>query len=145
MQLSNGLADPIGLWLGHLMFDLIFSVSAATIIIIIFATAATQLHGLGLFVSCFEFHSYVSSSIDFCFILTWVVLVLYGIAGTLFAYCVSLVTASPLAAFATVAGYQFVMGTVSGNVLPEMCYSKTSIAVPDRILVDVHVREDIAS
>lgn len=36
-------------------------------------------------------------------------MVLYGIAGTLFAYCASLVVVSPLAAFATVAGYQIVM------------------------------------
>ena len=41
--------------------------------------------------------------------LQWVVLVLYGIAGALFSYCVSLMVASPLAAFATVAGYQFIM------------------------------------
>lgn len=52
MQLSNGLADPVGLWLGHLMFDSMFSVAAASIIIIIFAAVASQqLHGLGLFVS----------------------------------------------------------------------------------------------
>ena len=51
MQLSNGLADPVGLWLGHLMFDLIFGIVAVTVIIIVFAVATTQLHGLGLFVS----------------------------------------------------------------------------------------------
>lgn len=36
-------------------------------------------------------------------------MVLYGIAGTLFAYCASLLVTSPLAAFAAVAGYQIVM------------------------------------
>ena len=51
MQLSNGLADPIGLWLGHLMFDGIFATVSATLIIIIFAGVAHQLHGLGFFVS----------------------------------------------------------------------------------------------
>jgi ATP-binding cassette, subfamily A (ABC1), member 3 len=33
-------------------------------------------------------------------------MVLYGIAATLFAYCVTLVVSSPLAAFATTAGLQ---------------------------------------
>ena len=51
MQLSNGLADPIGLWLGHIMFDSVFCVLIATLIIIIFAAASNQFHGLGLFVS----------------------------------------------------------------------------------------------
>jgi hypothetical protein len=54
MQLSNGLADPIGLWLGHLMFDTITVVVLSTIIIIVFATASNQFHGLGLFVSSFD-------------------------------------------------------------------------------------------
>ncbi len=47
MQLSNGLTDPIGLWLGHLMFDTIFSVILTSIIVIIFAAASNQFHGLG--------------------------------------------------------------------------------------------------
>ncbi len=51
MQLSNGLADPVGLWLGHLLFDSVFAVIAATLMIIVFAVASNQFHGLGLFVS----------------------------------------------------------------------------------------------
>ena len=51
MQLSNGLSDPIGLWLGHLMFDTVFSVILTTITIIIFAAASNQFHGLGEMVS----------------------------------------------------------------------------------------------
>lgn len=47
------------------------------------------------------------------FLTKWVVLVLYGIAGTLFAYCMSLLVTTPLAAFALVAGYQVVMFVVS--------------------------------
>jgi ATP-binding cassette subfamily A (ABC1) protein 3 len=43
----------------------------------------------------------------------WVVLVLYGFAGALFSYCVSLIVTSPLAAFAMAAGYQFLMSIVS--------------------------------
>lgn len=51
MQLSNGLSNPVGLWLGHLLFDSMFAVLAATLIIIIFAAASNQFHGLGFFVS----------------------------------------------------------------------------------------------
>lgn len=51
MQFSNGLTDPVGLWLGHLMFDTIAVVVLSTIIIIIFATASNQFHGLGFLVS----------------------------------------------------------------------------------------------
>ena len=50
MQMSNGLSDPTGLWLGHLMFDSMFSVILATIVVIIWATASNQFHGLGFFV-----------------------------------------------------------------------------------------------
>lgn len=53
MQLSNGLTDPIGLWIGHLMFDTIFSVILTTIIVIIFAAVSNQFHGLGEMV-CLE-------------------------------------------------------------------------------------------
>ncbi|KAG1840268.1 hypothetical protein DFJ58DRAFT_858320 [Suillus subalutaceus] len=88
MQLSNGLSDPIGLWIGHLLWDSIFSVTLATIIIIIFAVTTNQFSGLGFF---------------------WLVLVLYGIVGALFAYCVSLFMSSPLSSFAAVAGYQIVI------------------------------------
>jgi len=51
MQLSNGLSNPAGLWLGHLMFDSILSVIVSTVIIIVFATASSQFSGLGFFVS----------------------------------------------------------------------------------------------
>ncbi|KAL5533846.1 hypothetical protein ACEPAG_306 [Sanghuangporus baumii] len=123
MQLSNGLADPIGLWLGHLMFDLIFAVAAVTIIIVVFAAVTTQLHGLGYF---------------------WVVLVLYGIAGTLFAYCISLVTHSPIAAFAMLAGYQVIIGTLymSGYLLT-YTYAKTSDA--PRLVSIIHYTLSVLS
>ncbi|KAI0931158.1 hypothetical protein AcV5_005295 [Taiwanofungus camphoratus] len=88
MQLSNGLSDPVGLWLGHLLFDSMFSVVVASVMMIIFAAASNQFHGLGFF---------------------WVVMVLYGIVGALFSYCVSLAVASPLAAFAVSAGYQVIL------------------------------------
>ena len=54
MQFSNGLTDPIGLWLGHLMFDIIWSILLSSIIIIIFATVSNQFHGLG-FLVCVSF------------------------------------------------------------------------------------------
>jgi hypothetical protein len=51
MQMSNGLSDPIGLWLGHLMFDSMFSVILATIVVIVWTAVSNQFHGLGFFVS----------------------------------------------------------------------------------------------
>lgn len=54
MQFSNGLTDPIGLWLGHLMFDVIWSILLSSIIIIIFATVSNQFHGLGFLVGFFH-------------------------------------------------------------------------------------------
>ncbi|KAJ7447207.1 hypothetical protein FB451DRAFT_1343436 [Mycena latifolia] len=116
MQFSNGLHNPVGLWLGHLMFDTIFTLIMATIVIIIFAAVSNQFHGLGFF---------------------WLVIVLYGIAGTLFAYCVSLVVVSPLAAFAAVAGYQIVMFLlyIAGYLLV-LTYAKTSDA--NRLITIIH-------
>ena len=54
MQLSNGLTDPVGLWIGHLMFDTIAVVIASTVIIIVFAAVTPDAFaGLGFFVSLF--------------------------------------------------------------------------------------------
>ncbi len=44
------------------------------------------------------------------------VLVLYGVVGALFSYCVSLVVTSPLAAFALSAGYQVIMFVVRPRI-----------------------------
>ncbi|KAF8634881.1 hypothetical protein AX15_000635 [Amanita polypyramis BW_CC] len=88
MQFSNGLTNPLGLWLGHLMFDTVWTVILSTIVAIVFATASNAFHGVGFL---------------------WLVLVLYGIAGALFAYCATLIVSSPIAAFALVAGYQIIM------------------------------------
>ena len=110
MHMSNGLSDPVGLWLGHLMFDSIFSVILATIIVIVWATSSNQFHGLGFFVS--HQHSWQQGA-KLTLGNQWLILVLYGIVGALFAYCVSLLVTSPLAAFATVAAYQYVMFVVS--------------------------------
>ncbi len=109
MQLSNGLTNPVGLWLGHLMFDTITTIIISTIIIAIFASVSNQFHGLGLLVS-------IISSADMSMLyanLQWIVFVLYGITATLFSYCLSLMVSSALAAFALVAGYQFIMLVVS--------------------------------
>ena len=51
MQFSNGLSNPAGLWLGHLMFDSIIATVAATILVIVFAATSTLFHGLGFLVS----------------------------------------------------------------------------------------------
>ncbi|KAJ7511663.1 P-loop containing nucleoside triphosphate hydrolase protein [Mycena galericulata] len=88
MQLSNGISNPIGLWLGHLLFDSISTLILATALVLIFAFLSQQFYGLGIL---------------------WFILVLYGIAGTLLAYCMTLVVLSPLSAFAATAAYQFLM------------------------------------
>ncbi|EJD51317.1 P-loop containing nucleoside triphosphate hydrolase protein [Auricularia subglabra TFB-10046 SS5] len=88
MQHSNGLSNPAGLWLGHLLFDAIPGVIVATVVTIIFATVVDQFHGLGYL---------------------WLVMFLYAFVGVLFSYLFVLLTTSPLAAFAAVAGYQFIL------------------------------------
>ena len=50
MQLSNGLANPVGLWLGHLMFDSLFTVFIATVVIVVFSTVSNKFHGPGFLV-----------------------------------------------------------------------------------------------
>ncbi|KAJ7436225.1 P-loop containing nucleoside triphosphate hydrolase protein, partial [Mycena latifolia] len=88
MQLSNGISNPMGLWLGHLMFDSISVFIVSTLVVVLFANLSQQFYGLGFL---------------------WLVIVLYGIAGTLLAYCMTLVVLSPLSAFAATAGYQIIM------------------------------------
>jgi ATP-binding cassette, subfamily A (ABC1), member 3 len=116
MQLSNGLSNPAGMWLGHFMFDSIFSVLAATVITIVFAAVMnTQFHGLGLFVS-----KSIFIQRKMLIGVQWLVMVLYGMAATLFAYCVSLVVSSPLAAFAATAGVQIVLFIVNPSPSPRL-------------------------
>ncbi|KAJ3513241.1 hypothetical protein NLJ89_g3058 [Agrocybe chaxingu] len=117
MQLSNGLTDPIGLWLGHLMFDTISVVILSTIITIVFAlVASNQLEGLGFL---------------------WFIMVQYGITGALFAYCISLFASSPLAAFAIVAGYQFVVSILYlSSYLFILTYAPTTES--SRLITVVH-------
>jgi hypothetical protein len=51
MQFSNGLTNPIALWLGHLMFDALIVLAISTVITVIFAASASrQLKGLGFLV-----------------------------------------------------------------------------------------------
>ncbi|KAI1786794.1 P-loop containing nucleoside triphosphate hydrolase protein [Ganoderma leucocontextum] len=115
MQFSNGLSNPAGLWLGHLMFDSIFSVVAATILVIVFAAKSTLFTGLGYF---------------------WFVMVLYGITGTLFAYCVSLVLTNSLAAFAVLAAYQVVIfGLYLAAYLLVLTYAKSTETTRDMNII----------
>ncbi|KAF4573510.1 hypothetical protein EYR36_008028 [Pleurotus pulmonarius] len=116
MQFSNGLSNPVGLWLGHLLFDSICGVIIATVVVIIFVAASNQFHGLGLL---------------------WLVLVLYGIVGALFAYSIALFMPSPLAAFAAVAGYQIIMFILYlAGYLLTLTYAKNSEA--GRIITIIH-------
>ena len=57
MQLSNGLANPTGLWFGHLMFDSMFTVFIATVAVAIFSTVVDAFHGLGFLVRVLSLRS----------------------------------------------------------------------------------------
>jgi hypothetical protein len=60
MQFSNGLSNPVGLWLGHIMFDATKVIIISTVIIIVYAVAAKQqLHGLGFLVRIYSLHELV--------------------------------------------------------------------------------------
>ena len=55
MQFSNGISNPAGLWLGHLMFDSMFTTFAATLLVIVFAAKFSPLFfGLGYLVSLYN-------------------------------------------------------------------------------------------
>ncbi|KAH7923324.1 hypothetical protein BV22DRAFT_594380 [Leucogyrophana mollusca] len=53
MQRSNGLSNPVGLWLGHLLFDSISFVFVASVIAIALA-AASRFHGVGYLLSWYS-------------------------------------------------------------------------------------------
>ncbi|KAF9235155.1 hypothetical protein BU15DRAFT_78326 [Melanogaster broomeanus] len=124
MQLSNGLSNPIGLWLGHLLWDSMFSVTIATIIIIIFAiVGSNQFYGLGFLLGC------PRAIWD-----RW----------ALFAYCVSLFMKSPLSSFAVVAGYQIIMYSLYlAAYLLTLTYAQTSQA--NQIITTIHFTLSILS
>ena len=88
------------------MFDSLFTVFVATVIVIIFSTATSYFNGLGFLVRVFC-PGMIERNIDH--LIQWLVMVLYGITGTLWAYCVSLFMPSPLASFAFAAGYQVIL------------------------------------
>ncbi|KAG8700285.1 hypothetical protein FRC11_013061, partial [Ceratobasidium sp. 423] len=105
MQLSNGMT-PAGLWLGHLLFDFPWVVLISTIVTIIFATVTSQFYALGVL---------------------WVVMVLYGVAGALFAYVISTFVNSPLAAFAVAGGYNVVISVLyAAAYMLTLTYSRAS-------------------
>ncbi|KIM34443.1 hypothetical protein M408DRAFT_60324 [Serendipita vermifera MAFF 305830] len=107
MQLSNGIANPASLWFGHLMFDGMFGVIVSIIVAVVFSKVSTQF-------------SYIP--------LLWFVMFLYGYTSILFAYCVSLLSASALAAFSIVAGYQVLMFMLYLSAyLLTLTYAKTSL------------------
>ncbi|OSD01185.1 P-loop containing nucleoside triphosphate hydrolase protein [Trametes coccinea BRFM310] len=123
MQFSNGLSNPAGLWLGHLMFDSLFSIVSASILVGVFAAKSTLFHGLGYL---------------------WLVMVLYGFTGTLFAYCFSLFITSPLTAFAAVAAYQVVIFAlyIMAYVLS---FTYAEVAFINRDLTMIHFTVSIIS
>ena len=143
MQLSNGLSDPVGLWLGHLLFDSMFAVVVASLIVIVFAAASNQFHGLGFFVRSSCLRNARCSVLTRC--IQWVVLVLYGVVGALFSYCVSLIVASPLAAFALSAGYQVIMFVVRLPIFRAyiLLLSFLCVAVSCCVLAYAYLRQDV--
>ena len=55
MQFSNGISNPAGLWLGHLLFDSMFSTLASTVLVIVYAAKFAYLFsGLGYLVRPFR-------------------------------------------------------------------------------------------
>jgi ATP-binding cassette subfamily A (ABC1) protein 3 len=54
----------------------------------------------------YAFISFIDTNLT---LVQWFIIALYGYTSILFAYCVSLISASALAAFSIVAGYQVVM------------------------------------
>ncbi|KZP00844.1 P-loop containing nucleoside triphosphate hydrolase protein [Calocera viscosa TUFC12733] len=89
MGYSNGLT-PLGLWLGHLLFEIpsILIISSIISLVFAFGQDSSQFYSTGVL---------------------WVVLTLYGMASALFSFCVSMFITSGLAAFALVAGYQVIL------------------------------------
>ena len=76
----------------------------------------------------------------------WVVLVLYGIVGALFSYCVSLAVTSPLAAFALSAGYQVIMFVVRPRkYCAYICLfnHQHCAAVPRGVPAHAYLRQDV--
>lgn len=70
-------------------------------------------------------------------------MLLYGLAGTLFAYCVSLFVTSPLAAFAAAAGYQVIMFLVRILRSQLQLHCSLNPAIPCRLPLDLHIRENL--
>lgn len=68
-------------------------------------------------------------------------MVLYGITGALFSYCVSLVVTSPLAAFAAVAGYQVIIFVVRHIHYRSCNCSKLHLVVSVRLPFSAHLRQ----
>jgi len=72
-------------------------------------------------------------------------MVLYGFTATLFAYCISLLSASALAAFSIVAGYQIVMFMLADDVY--LAHTRQADhfvqAVPLRLLADIDLRQNL--
>jgi len=78
-------------------------------------------------------------------ILQWLVMVLYGIAATLLAYCASLFMPSPLASFAATAGYQAVMFLVCEVCDSWSMLTRARTGLLDRIPDYTHLRPILQS
>ena len=142
MQLSNGVSNPAGMWLGHLLFDGIPGLIIATVITAVFAaTQSDQFKFLPLLV-CHFLQASLVLRIYRSF--QWFVMVLYGYTSTLFAYCISRISSSGLAAFSICAGYQVVMFMARTNILSLIRLAPdTTLAVHLCISFDTYLRKTV--
>jgi len=130
MQLSNGVSNPAGMWLGHLLFDGIPGLIIATVAAVVFAVMQSDQFKFIPLLVCYFLQPSLVLRIYRGF--QWFVMVLYGYTSTLFAYCISRISSSGLAAFSILAGYQVIMFMARTNILsliwstPDMSSSSTS-------------------
>ena len=142
MQLSNGVSNPAGMWLGHLLFDGIPGIIIATVITAVFAaTQSDQFKFIPLLVCHFSSRQFSTSNLRS---FQWFVMVLYGYTSTLFAYCISRISSSGLAAFSICAGYQVVMFMARTSILSlTRLAPDTTLALRLCISFDTYLRKTV--
>lgn len=101
------------------MFDSIFTVVIATVIAIVYSTVRHKFQGVGLLV-----RPSPSSSLQkliVCFP-QWLIICLYGWAGTLVAYIAATIIKSPLGAFALAVFLQAIVFIVRPDAITHSSY-----------------------
>ncbi|KAK9463384.1 uncharacterized protein V1516DRAFT_667624 [Lipomyces oligophaga] len=115
LHYSNGLR-VVPLWAAYTLFDTSFVLISSIVCVIIFAAANPYWYGLGYL---------------------FIVMFLYGLASVLFAFMISLIAATQLAAFALTAAFQCIYFLV--YLIAYLAVNTFAPALEtDRILVHVH-------